>query len=349
MDRTVTSKRLQILVVLACAISGSSCGADGSPTPDFPDSANTHDTWTIGQGAASILDLATVFWNSGLPSPAPPVESEIRSFAQASGIRLPQVAAGLGAIALPGLDAAARSATVPEGCTVTARGGWIVPDVDVDQDGVPDNAYYRSECLWTDSLSDPDTTSYSYYLIEVHIVQLTDALRGWDFTERIVIRTGNSAGILESQDERTHELTSLRAGEGRSLFSRTDYYEQRSDTGGSALARYTATVSIQQDATYHPDSTVVVGAPLPSGEVTVTGRWYAYSSELQNYDFRVSTLTPIRLNGGCAAAHGAYPFDSGALLSLLNGRAAAAQAVTTFTNCGVDPTVVTSGTTDPTP
>lgn len=335
-----TAAALLVLGLGACG------GSDGSSGPTFSDSVSTADAEGMANSAAGFAGGAIGQLNFGSPILAPPaaVTAEFQRLSLVSGVtlRAPQPRFLAGVRAPAGLQAAVQAAS-GEGCSIEAHGGIFYGDiVDVDQNGIPDDAYLKIECVTTDSTSNPDTTITQKLYEEVSIRQRFGDLYGYDLFYNVRQEVTDGFGNFERGSQEYTERLSLRAGAAEHALSATLAQSAKFDTLSQNIG-----AGQSWQAAFDPTGTIVLGDPLPSGSLTLTGREYVVDSEDTNLSFSLSTPTALAYDAGCYAADNDPPFTAGAIRGLLNNHASSASFLATFTACGAAPTITTEGTHDP--
>ena len=339
--------RLRAVVALAFAAgvaSLSACGGDSGGGPSFPDSVSTADALDAASNSVSFTDDMLGLLDFGSPGLAAPsmVTSRLLAIGAAHGTMLQAPRAPLGFdLTSPAMMGAAIQRAAAEGCTVTSHGTYDIgfgTPVDVNANGIPDNMGIRIECVQTDS-TNPDTTFTSHVIEDISIVERMGDLFGYDESVYVLEREGDSFGNFGQESQRVTIHTSINAGAANSSLGVTVAEDQKQDT-----ASLHAELGQSWAANFDPAGTITLGDPLPDGALSFTGRTYILDPTATSWNFTLATTTPLAYDASCAAGASNPPFTGGVIAGHLNGNGSSAGFTATFTACGVDPTVATSGT-----
>lgn len=341
----MTTARFGAAVALALATTLAACGGDsGSGGPSFPDSVSTSDAQDAASGSAdfagSMMDMFN-FQSPGLAAPASVSRLLAVGAAHGTILRAPRAPFALD-LAHPAIMGAAIQQASAEGCTVTSHGTYDIgfgTPVDVNANGIPDNMGVRIDCVQTDS-TNPDTTFTSHIIEDISIVERMGDLFGYDEVVSVLQREGDSFGNFEQESQNVTIHTSINADAASNSVSVGVAEDQKHDT-----TTLHGELGQSWSANFDPSGTISLGDPLPNGALTFTGRTFIFDPTASSWNFTLNTTTPLAYSASCAAAVSNPPFTGGVIAGHLNGNGGSAGFTATFTACGVDPTIATSGTT----
>ena len=337
----MTSLRLRALMALAFAAFAAACGSDsGSSGPSFPDSVSTADAEDFADGIAGYAGYVADGMNFGGPSIALAAPIMVaRAQAQLSpmvsafpGLRFGQPDLTLldwrqAATRARGLQASSPAA----GCTVTAH-GWEDPSfedpVDLNGNGIPDDAYLKYVCSETDSLAG-DTVVTQTTTQEIAIKEITAALYGETIEYNIAMDVHDNHGRYQFIHFNIDGKLDIRSGsvvDEASLKIR-----QETNLGGD--------VEFEEAGdgfhnSFDPATAINPESNIPDGDLTIGGRRYYANSDGENLSFSISTTDPLAYSATCAAVPTNPPFTDGSLLGKLNNSSAQASFTIDFTSCG---------------
>lgn len=222
----------------------------------------------------------------------------------------------------------ARLADPREGCVVQVKNGFLVPTVDVDLNGVPDDAWVRIECLITDSLTYPDSITYTHTIDEARFVQTWGAPYAYTFTSTSSYATGDRLGHREEFRWAVTEVVDVRS-------TRAEMRLSFLSTGGGE-------VRSEFHALLDPDGTIVPGQGLPDGSLRVEGSLDRHEPGI-DWRFTVETVEPLTFTAACLGSGLPHPFHGGSLRGLLDGSGSATRFTTTYSSCGTAPFIGVEG------
>jgi hypothetical protein len=342
----MTTSRLSAVAAVAFAFVAASCGGDGGTGPTFADSVSTSEAQgraaqtvnniglSVGQlnfGEGSIGLVAKAF-TARVTAQRPFAVRSIGGHALRREVRIPDwhtIVQG----------SAGSQASAEEGCTVTQSGTTPGGPVDVDQNGFPDNLYFRQECLLTDSTSNADTTYISYLLVEERVKQNFSSLYGFDISVTELEKDSDEFGNFASFGVTGTEALDIRSGSATHRVNFTVNEGGKVDTASAAYED-----GVNWNVAFAPSASIFLGDPLPNGALTLSGREYTTDTEDQNVSFTLLTDTPLAYSASCYAALSNPPFTAGVLIGRLNNNADNGSFSATFTACGAAPTISTEGT-----
>lgn len=351
-----TTLRASLALVLA-AFTAACGGSDGSTGPSFADSVSTAEASNFAADAADAASGAMWALNFnepgfGLAAPQPTVQR----LAAKSPLQLGRLGFDRATLS-PKFDlmAIARrpdglQMIAAEGCTYTARGLSMGGGgfVDVNQNGIPDDAYLKVACVETDSTGGPGNHVTETQVQEQSVKENFAALFGYTVSIRVMGRYEDEDGNYEGGEIKMRRTIDVRSGSANGS-SEVDYWEGESFEGDV----YDWRAGQDDDASFDPNGTITLGNALPDGALTLNRRDFYTETDAVNLSFTVTTPTALVYNAACALADDNPPFTAGVLRGELNGNSGSASFEVTFTSCGnatidVDgaydePVVVTAG------
>lgn len=343
----MTTSRLFGVVALAFAAFTAACGSDGSSGPSFADSVSTVDAENFANGVADYASQVAsgINFNGpsiGLAAPAmaarleaalPPMTSAF------TGVTYPRPDLSLLDWRVAGTRLSGPQAVASAGCTITAH-GWMDPSfndaVDLNANGIPDDAYLKYDCSFTDSVA-TDTVITEHQVIELAWKEISGSLYGQTIVYNIFSRAQDNHGRYEQIRYDIDAKQDIRSSGIVDQASFTIREEVDLGTGAEF-----AEAGESWNNSFDPAGTITLGGDIPDGALTIGGTRYYADSDNNNLRFGITTETALAYSAACAGAATIPPFTAGVLKGMLNNSSSQASFTVTFTACG-NYTVAVSG------
>ena len=332
--------RFALASILVFGIGG--CG-DSNSGPDFDDEATTDETLGVSEDAVSLAQQIAYSMDFGTPNIfLAPMANAARSTAFGPHAVRPMqrrgAVAAVGLATWTGDRAVALQAVAANGCSVTSHGTDGSDPFDyLDENGndIPDDWSLKLVCVAVDS---------------------SDTSNVWTYTETYDVGAKEDMSALHGFEGRLHFSDIGRDEEGHSagqVYTGTEVLDVRT---GSVAHRFSFQVRYFEDdeesvtgnewnATFDPASDIVLGDPLPDGDLDFSGRsWFVNTGDI-SLSFALESTTPLAYSAACEAGDVTPPFTAGVIRGRLNNSSSAASFEVTFNDCA-DFTVTTSGTSD---
>ncbi|MGH7589916.1 MAG: hypothetical protein ACREL2_00640 [Gemmatimonadales bacterium] len=319
-----------MVLSLAAALGLAACGSKDTG-PSFSGTisdANAADAGVSADGFAG--DLASTFNfgtgpNISLSAKASPRAVALLNRAwMAVGGKSPHYT--IKGMATPPVD---MSATF--GCD--ALSGNAGDTTDADGDGIPNNQVIPISC---------DTTLSDGTHESVHgQVSLADVsgLYGYHFDVNLtVVQSLADTSLTETISGHDYALfTASSASDNLALTLSVVDKVGSVSVGGEVHENWDATFTAT-------GGTIAFGDPLPDGTIAFTGGFYItdVSDATQNFNFNLSTPTPLSFVASCYAANDQPPFDGGEIKGEFNGSSSVGFTVT-YSACNTAPDIVGVG------
>jgi hypothetical protein len=339
----MTPSRLSAVAAVAFAFVAASCGGDGNSGPNFPDSVSTADAQEAAGNAAAFAATMVGQMNFGEPGVFLSAPPSLSAFAAAHGHPLPSVRPRfvLDPRHPSSMQTAAQLASA-EGCDISMHGmvGLFSDFVDVNQNGIADDAGLRIVCTVTDSTTNPDSVVVHTETQELSIQERFGDLYG--YTASTTLKNGfhDDHGNSSSFSVEVNEFLSILGGAASHRRSIRVLQDSMS-AGDAGVTHWDAGTS--WDGHFDPDGTIALGDPLPDGDLSFTGRTYYLDPLATDYSFTLATETPLAFDAACYASNSNPPYTAGIVTGHLNNNASSANFSATFTGCGTPPTIVVNG------
>lgn len=324
------------LAVAACG-----GGGGGSTGPGNAQISQAVATSIAQAGVGYVGDAVSTFSGGGMDiSGLPDLARQAPGSADPRAVLATAMqAAGLHgkALRLAGAPPLYRSGT---DCTPVLS-GLITGDTatDTDADGIPDSVvatYSGANCTVVDSA---DSTTFSF----VGTMKLVDI--GSLYGVRLVL---NLTYVLTSPNSTIH----LTYSGTYTLTVSSSVADLQNDLSvyDTVNAQGNSTVVISQGNMHYLFTSngdpIVWGDALPDGTLVITGHiGLSVPGQGSIFAFDMTTPTPLAYSAACDNAGSNPPYTAGHLVGAFTGVGAGAGFSITFTACGTDPTVTTSGTT----
>jgi hypothetical protein len=345
---------ISLTCAAAIAVFAAACGGDsGGSGPAFSDTVSAVQADSAGNAVADYASSVAAGLNFngpsiGLAAPAMFSRAMARFGAAAvvpSRFTLPTPDFSL----LRDLGGFARTKgpqfSVAEGCTYSSHGLDDFPNgspIDLNNNGIPDDAGIRVECQLTDSTSNPDTVTVQYLFEEVSVKEIAGSLWGEQIAEQVHFRNSDNFGDFIDEVVSASGKTDLRSSSASDQANLTVAFSARLP-GDSSAHGYSAGENFNNAFT--TVGTIAYGDPLPNGLLTIGGNQFETNTDGMNISFGISTTTPLAYSASCAAVPTNPPFTAGALRGMLNANSGQARFDVTFGPACGNVTVVTQGTT----
>ena len=327
-------KAFRLGLSLSCALGLAACGSKGSTGPSFSGTISNADAATAGENADGIAgDLVNTFdfgvGPSGIllsPKSSPKAVALLNFAWQAAGGRAPHFRIR-GQMAPPLMPSSAA------GCN---GGNYTVVSgdtADADGDGIPNNETVTLSC---------DSTLAGGEVLSIHgtiHIQDVAGLYGYQF----------SVNLNETQTLADTSLSISVSGTDNAAFTAASIADNLNIT--ESIVTKEGAVSVggafheNWDATFTATGgSIALGDPLPDGTIAFNGGFYVTDAAdaTQNFNFNLSTPTPLSFVASCYAADDVPPFDAGEINGSFNGSASVGFTVT-YSACNTAPDIVGAG------
>lgn len=327
-------KAFRLGLSLSCALGLAACGSKGSTGPSFSSTISNSDAADAGSTADGFAaDLVSTFdFGSGVPisiafsrQASPKAVALLNRAWMAVGGKTPRYS--IKGMAVPPIEMSSAY-----GCDALT-GGQQGDTTDSDGDGIPNNEVIDISC---------DTTLDSGVHESVHgSVSLADVtgLYGYRFDVNLT--------VVESLADTSY--TEVVAGHDYALFTAASSSDDvnltlsvvdkigSTSVGGALHYNWNATFTAT-------GGSIALGDPLPDGNIAFSGGFYVTDAAdaTQNFNFNLSTPTPLSFVASCYAADDQPPFDDGEIKGEFNGSSTVGFTVT-YSACDTAPDIVGTG------
>lgn len=327
----IKGSQVGMALTLAAALGLAACGSKDTG-PSFSGTISNADAATAGESADGFAgDMVSTFDfgtgpNVSLSAKASPkVVALLNRAWMAVGGKAPHYT--IRGMATPPVDMSA-----PFGCD--ALSGPVGADTtDTDGDGIPDHEVIAISCDTTLSNGSHESVHGQVSLADV------SGLYGYHYDVDITLIVSHAdTSTTESISGHDYALfTAGSASDGLDLTLSLVETLGSVSSGGALHENWNATFTAS-------GGSIALGDPLPDGTIAFNGGFYVTNAAdaTHNFNFNLSTPTPLSFVASCYASNDQPPFDAGEIKGNFNGSASVGFTVT-YSACNTTPDIVGTG------
>ena len=322
---------LNLALALAATLGLAACGSK-STGPSFSGTISNDDAASAGANADGFAsDLVHTFNFGGGPAIDLSPKASPKAVALLNGAWM---LAGGKAPHYRINGAAGAPPVMPVSMSGCANGGFSEGDTtDSDADGIPNNETIMISCDTTY----PDSVELSLHGT-IHIQDIS-GLYGYQF----------SVNISEVQSRNDTSISVSIAGTDNASFTTSSATDNLNLTLGDVtkqgVVSFGGALHENWDATFTATGgSIALGDPLPDGSIAFSGGFYVtdVADATQNFNFTLSTPTPLSFVASCYATDTHRPFDAGEIKGEFNGSSTVGFTAT-YSACNTAPDIVGTG------